>query len=236
MLLTDVVLIGLLRWLKHFTSAGCRLVPYSYTQYRLLLKKVVNDRLRLDLSITPHSPRAGFAPDSIASGKSSRDTMEEGRWLAEGSLRCYIDIISTAAISVNLRVSGMSSACEYARINFPQFVPGCDAFLWSHAAVRKCEGSGHSAFLAKVGHEPRATSRRVPLADEDEGAEESPSEYSEPADAAPPGRLVTFSDEVEGASATAPTGQRDRHDASRGRGRNGPGRRGRGTARGRARI
>ena len=62
------LLISLLRWVMHYTAPGDRLFPSSYSQYRKLLSEIVNVQLKLDLKITPHSPRAGFASDAISDG------------------------------------------------------------------------------------------------------------------------------------------------------------------------
>jgi integrase len=123
-ILQDQQLIGLVRWILSSTGAGERLFPYAYSQYRKLLHAVVNDDLKLDLRVTPHSPRAGFASDMIADGEPIPSVMQKGRWLAESSLRCYVDIVASASIAVTMRTAGMNPSLIYAREHFVSFFEG----------------------------------------------------------------------------------------------------------------
>ena len=72
-ILRDVALQGLLRWLVLLAQTGETLVRYSYEQYRRILKLEVESRLKASVAWTPHSPRAGFASDATAAGKSFTD-------------------------------------------------------------------------------------------------------------------------------------------------------------------
>ena len=59
------MLIGLVRYALSAVGPNDRIFPYSYSQYSRLLK-AVDAKLNLSSGFTPHSPRAGFASESIA--------------------------------------------------------------------------------------------------------------------------------------------------------------------------
>ena len=73
---------------------------------------------------TPHSARAGFASEAIARGTPFNEVREQGRWRADSSLRTYIDIVSAAQISVDLRARGYVDAQIYALKHFEELLPG----------------------------------------------------------------------------------------------------------------
>ena len=97
-LLKDALLINLLRYVISMTKPGDRIFPFSYTTYRRLLINV-EQKLSVSIGWTPHSPRAGFASVSIQDGASFWETREAGRWLADSSLRVYIDLVAVGQIS-----------------------------------------------------------------------------------------------------------------------------------------
>ena len=126
-ILRDVVGIGLMRWLVHETPHDDVLIPYTYEQYRRLLMRTERG-LGLELGWTPHSPRSGFASELTAAGVAFSELRERGRWVADSSLRTYVDLVSSANIAVTFRLSGLSSAIAYAQANFLYFFPGARIF------------------------------------------------------------------------------------------------------------
>ena len=130
--------IALLRWAIQ-RSTGEKLFPVSYGTYRSALKKHCL-HLNLDLKITPHSPRAGFATQAIADGIPFLTVMELGRWLSESSLRCYVDIVTAASISVSLRSKGLLRAMAFADQDLLTFFPG--ASVQCNADSRHHQGGG----------------------------------------------------------------------------------------------
>ena len=154
-LVRDPVVTALVSWLVHHTRPDELLVPYSYEQYRRLLIRI-RKKLKIEIEWTPHSPRAGFASDQIACGTPFATVKELGRWQADQSLRTYVDVVSAAAISVNLRLAGFQNSLAFAVRESLTFVPGAEAFAVSvpapptiHAADGMEEGgrcilsSGH---------------------------------------------------------------------------------------------
>lgn len=124
-------LIGILKWLWHTCLPGQRIIGYNYEQYRRLLKRA-EEALRISVGYTPHSARAGFATDMRVGGVSFTDIREAGRWVADTSLRVYLDVMGAAQISTNLKLVGLSNAQAYALRNVldylsaaKQYVPDC---------------------------------------------------------------------------------------------------------------
>ena len=143
-MLRDVLGIGIVRWLCNETPADEPLAGYTYEQYRRLLQKVERS-LGLEVGWTPHSPRSGFASELTAAGVPFTELRERGRWLADSSLRTYIDVVTSASIAVSLRLSGLASAIAYAQANFLQFFPG--ARFYSTEAIR----DGREGFVERSG-------------------------------------------------------------------------------------
>lgn len=106
-------LITLLERLAATTAPGARIFPYTIEQYRSEIKSIELS-LGLEFGFGPHSPRAGFASEGRARGMSFIELREAGRWVADSSLRVYIDIVSASAISVSLRSKGLLPALTFA--------------------------------------------------------------------------------------------------------------------------
>ena len=121
--LRDRRIIDWVRWAVELSEPGGRLFPYSYDIYRKLLKRV-ESHLGLTVGWTPHSARAGFASEAIARGTPFNEVREQGRWRADSSLRTYIDIVSAAQISVDLRARGYVDTQIYVLNHFEDFLPG----------------------------------------------------------------------------------------------------------------
>ena len=115
-------LIILLERLAVTTSSKSRLFPHTIEQYRKEIK-AVESALGLSLNFGPHSPRAGFASEGRARGMSFVELREAGRWVADSSLRIYIDCVSAAAISVTLRSKGLVPALTFAAQHALEYFP-----------------------------------------------------------------------------------------------------------------
>ena len=84
---------------------------------------------------TPHSPRAGFASESRALGFSFLEVREIGRWVADKSLRTYIDVVSAGSIAVNLQSQGLRPALAFAEEHWLEYF-GFDILASQYAASR----------------------------------------------------------------------------------------------------
>ena len=109
----DPDIVEVLRRLKNTTIPGSRCIPYSLYQYRTWLKRA-EESYGIEANWSPHSPRAGYASEARALGKSFVETREEGRWTSDTSLRIYIDLAESASIGLKLRLSGLAAAQEWA--------------------------------------------------------------------------------------------------------------------------
>ena len=166
-ILRDVVAIGLLRWMISETPADESIVGYTYEQYRRLLNKCER-KLGLEIGWTPHSPRSGFASELIAAGVSFTEVRERGRWIADSSLRTYIDVVSAAGIAVSLRLGGLAEAIAFAQGRFLDFFPSAD--LYCHEARQHgrrgfVEGPGRGVSPSmgpSVGAEATGLPREIP--------------------------------------------------------------------------
>ena len=137
----------------------------------LLLNKYER-KLWLEIGWTPHSPRSGFASELIAAGVSFTEVRERGRWVADSSLRTYIDVVSAAGISVSLRLSGLAEAIAFAQARFLDFFPAAKLFCKEarkHGRQGFSQGTGRSDVSA-LGHSVGAGACGLPqeiTADED---------------------------------------------------------------------
>ncbi len=157
--LRDPLLIGLARWAKRTCSRGQFIVPYTYESYRRLLLRTTT-RLGLNhIDWSPRSPRSGFASEAIASGADFVAVREAGRWLADSSLRTYIDLSRVASIATELQLSGLREALDWTELHIASFFSTARAHLWEYASSRVQVEQDRRAFLPAVADaEPEAVS------------------------------------------------------------------------------
>ena len=86
-------MIGSLRWLCHACKPGSTLLAISYDGYRKLLSSA-QAQAKLSADYAPHSPRAGYATESIAEGQDFISVREGGRWLC-----IYLDLVGAASLA-----------------------------------------------------------------------------------------------------------------------------------------
>ena len=159
-ILVDPVLIGLLRWLTSEAVPNETLIGCSYSTYSKMLRKV-DGVVKLDSGFTPHSPRAGFASESIAEGASFGDVKEAGRWVVDSSLRVYIDIVCISRINQDLRLKGLASGQvrRARRLDyFPRAAPTLVERGAQCGAEQRCRGK--AGFGARTERSCRLGTRR----------------------------------------------------------------------------
>ncbi len=140
-IITDPIIVAVVRWLWESCASTDLLVGYTYAQYHRILDRACARAGISELGFTPHSPRSGFASDCIADGLGVPKTMELGRWLSETSLRTYVDITSAAAIMVSFRTRNLLPAMAYCSKHLLSFFPGAEQCLRSPPACDAAEGS-----------------------------------------------------------------------------------------------
>ncbi len=72
----------------------------------------------------PITCQSGYPTDSRA--KNIGNIREAGRWIADASLRTYLDATASANISANFRTSGLSTAMAYSVSHLFEYLPGSE--------------------------------------------------------------------------------------------------------------
>jgi integrase len=111
----------LLKRLKDNTPQDERLIPYSYWQYRESLKSV-DAGLKLNLGIGPHSGRAGYATEGVASGEDLKAIQNGGRWLSESSFRIYIDVVGALRVQSAVGLQGQQQALDFCSLHILEYL------------------------------------------------------------------------------------------------------------------
>jgi len=109
--------------------------PYAMSTYYGWLKRT-EEALALDLDISPHSPRAGFASDLIAEGVPPNTVKEAGRWISDTSFRIYIDVVGALFAAQAVRLAGYGPAISWV-LRHPEdyFTPeSLDVYAVQHGA------------------------------------------------------------------------------------------------------
>ena len=109
----DPDVVEFFRRLKRVSTPNQPLFPFPLETYNRLIKSA-EAKLGVCVGWTPHSARAGYASEAKAAGVPFTEIRETGRWVADSSLRIYIDVVSAAAIVTRLKTAGLEPALEWA--------------------------------------------------------------------------------------------------------------------------
>jgi hypothetical protein len=143
------------------TAGHIKLFPYSYSSYRRLIIEA-EAQLGVNLQFTPHSPRAGYASEGIAAGKTVAHLMSVGRWSSESSFKIYVDVITALHVANSLRQDGLQPACAFVMQNllayFPQAILNAKVHgPWHTTRQERPEAAlGGSTCLHTATHSPEA--------------------------------------------------------------------------------
>ena len=96
------------------------LFPYSYATYNRNIAQV-EASLGMNLGITAHSARAGFASEAVASGEPVLVVKEAGRWLSELSFRTYVDVVAAAHVQSMVALAGFRDAMDFVSLHFHEY-------------------------------------------------------------------------------------------------------------------
>ena len=107
---------SLVKVVVELTPSGSPLFPFSLPTYAAWLKRA-QSYLRTDLALTPHSPRAGFATDSLVEGKVPSEIREAGRWQSESSFRIYLDVVGALGVGQQLKLAGFEQVIPWLKNN-----------------------------------------------------------------------------------------------------------------------
>jgi len=94
------------------TLPGERIFDFSMSAYRSEII-FLDNLLRIQAGWGPHSPRAGFATDSVAEGMTWDEIRSIGRWEAEASLKRCVDQVAADRVRVVARGSGWAEALSW---------------------------------------------------------------------------------------------------------------------------
>ena len=108
----DADVSAVLHTAARLTAPGERIFSFSMPAYRSEIA-ALDSFLRIGAGWGPHSPRAGFATDAVAEGKSWDEIRSIGRWEAEASLKRYIDQVAADRIRVVARGAGWADALSW---------------------------------------------------------------------------------------------------------------------------
>ena len=180
------LIIGLLRWLVHSCTAESSLMGCSYDTYRKLLRSA-QEQSRLEAGYSPHSPRAGFATESIAEGADFVSVREAGRWLSDTSLRVYLDVVGAASLAASQKAAGREHELVFAATNLLSYLPGATKFQRQedHHGADVRDAFGHAqgsrwTTVPRMGPEPRASSSGLPSAEAQQGLDSNSESPTEP--------------------------------------------------------
>ena len=110
-------LVDLLRFVCKHTLPDELLFPFPYENYRREIS-AIECLMGVRVGWTPHSARAGFASESRAEGMDFNEIREKGRWLADSSLRVYIDISQAAQTEMEFQTAGLAPAIRLANTTY----------------------------------------------------------------------------------------------------------------------
>ena len=94
------------------TAPDLRLFPISMTAYRSLIR-YYDQFLQINAGFGAHSPRSGYATDSLADGIPFEEIREVGRWTIDASLRRYLDEVSSQQVQLAARSAGLGEALRW---------------------------------------------------------------------------------------------------------------------------
>ena len=109
------------------------LFPYSYNKYNRTIATIEAD-LGLDLGVTPHSPRAGFASEAVSLGEPVLEVKEAGRWLSDVSFKSHIDVAMAAQVQALMALQGYREGMHFVVSHFTQYFSSHDLFAEVHGA------------------------------------------------------------------------------------------------------
>ena len=169
--LRNAVLVGLLRYLCATARRDEPIVGVSYSTYRKLIIKI-EGILKIDLGLTPHSPRSGFATEAIQDGHDFTAVKEGGRWVSDASLRQYVDMVAVSQIQADLHTRGLAPLLSYASENWLSFFPRAEPYLAPGSDAASWLGAGAGGrLLPAVGPPEWASAARLPDAAVEEEAQ-----------------------------------------------------------------
>ena len=110
----------LMKLLHQNTQPNNKLFPFSYTTYNNSFQQAER-HFGLNLHMTAHSGRAGFATSRIMAGAEAKQVQAEGRWAAESSFRTYIDVVGSLHTKSQVELGGLLPAALWCQAHIEDY-------------------------------------------------------------------------------------------------------------------
>jgi len=113
----------LIKLLHAATLPNNKLFPFSYAAYNNSFG-LAEKHFGLDLHLTAHSGRAGFATSRIMSGAEAKQVQAEGRWASESSFRTYIDVVGSLHTRAQVELGRLQAAATWCEQHIEDYFAG----------------------------------------------------------------------------------------------------------------
>ena len=145
---------ALLRKLHRGAADGARLFPFGYSLYNNAFKHC-EQHYQLQLGVTAHSPRAGFATSQVIAGVPVKEIQAAGRWLCESSFQTYVDVVAAAHIRAQVNAKQLEATFRWVQDRIAIYFD----LSSEDAAVKGLITNGSSRLPLKTcaGHDSRST-------------------------------------------------------------------------------
>ena len=119
----DAVLSMVVAELLRHSPVGTPIFTFNMAAYRRQIQ-LLDASMMLNAGFGAHSPRSGYATDSLAEGVGWEEVRAVGRWEAEASFRRYVDQVAADRARVMARTLGLAEVLVWAdRYWFRYFLP-----------------------------------------------------------------------------------------------------------------
>ena len=81
--------------------------------YTTIVFKLCETHYQLNLGMTAHSPRAGFATSQVIAGVPVKEIQAAGRWLCEASFQTYVDVVAAAHIKAQVGSKALDDTVKW---------------------------------------------------------------------------------------------------------------------------
>ena len=113
----------LLRLLHTSTRPGGKFFDFSYSTYNSSFAEAER-HFGLELGLTAHSGRAGFATGEIMRGADPKVVQSAGRWLSETSFKTYIDTAGSLHVRTQISFNNLLKAANWCKQHIEDYFVG----------------------------------------------------------------------------------------------------------------
>lgn len=151
----------LIRLLCAATVEGGKLFNFSYSAYNNSFAEAER-HFGLDLHLTAHSGRSGFATGQIMKGVDPKVVQAAGRWLSESSFKTYIDTAGSLHVRTQISFNNLLGAATWCKQHIEEYFVGLSC-LDGEAQSSRLSRKNESARPPAEGESfPSASTSRAP--------------------------------------------------------------------------